>query len=354
MESNISGFSEKQSGLGLVIDQLYAFFFKSRKQQYVVYAVTFLVAFSYAIVSDLGFGKPQHEVVIESMVLASVLLISLPLAYVLGRIRRVERSSIKLHSTEPSAWGQALGEPSFAFASAFSRAHIGELTNALRMIQSNEERQRHTQDLIATLISSIDKAQQDLPYAIKDIAQSISKGQSAQLQDQLDGIGRNLQETISVGLSVALEHRNTHLVAMLSEAIEKHNQDFVRLLSQTLEQQTGNFSTLLEQLAQIPESSERDRFRARIRERQDVRRSGTFQTLEFRRSIPKRNVIIYDAEGRFIHVPNEGARSTASTADQGRVVYDSGSHYGVLLKEEKPGSDTPEAQAPEPLPQNVK
>lgn len=256
MERDINGVPEEQSRLGSVIDNLYRFFFKSRKQQYVIYAATFLIALSYAIVSDLVFRKPQHDVVIESIVLASILLICLPLAYVSGSLRRADRIETKFHSTESPATVQALGEPSDAF---FSYAHTSELTNALRIIQSIEQRQLETQDFIAKVISRIDAGQQHNRSAIEAIARTVGAGQGTHLQEQFDVIAKHLHEAVASGLSVTLEQRNTHLVAILSEAIERHNEDFLRRLSRILEQRSGTSF-------QIPESNESD-LRIKLRRR---------------------------------------------------------------------------------------
>jgi hypothetical protein len=90
MESKLSSITEKQTKFGLVVDYSFEFFFQNRKRQYTVYAIAFFIAFVYAIVSGLVFGRPEESVVVESIALASLLLIALPVAYVLGRMKEVE------------------------------------------------------------------------------------------------------------------------------------------------------------------------------------------------------------------------------------------------------------------------
>lgn len=70
----------------LVVDRLYEFYFRNRKGQYVVYLLVFLISIGYMAISDLVFRRSQRSSAIEGIIVISILLVTLPLAYSLGSI----------------------------------------------------------------------------------------------------------------------------------------------------------------------------------------------------------------------------------------------------------------------------
>ena len=74
-------------GFDLLVDRLYEFYFRRRKQQYFIYALAFGVSFVYATIAHFVFGRPDVSAVYDAVVLASVIVFSLPFAYILGFIR---------------------------------------------------------------------------------------------------------------------------------------------------------------------------------------------------------------------------------------------------------------------------
>lgn len=243
MESRAS-LPKTQTRLGLFIDHSYEFFFFNRRRQYTVYAIVFSVAFTYAIVSDLVFAKPELSVVIESITLAFLLLIALPATYILGSIKGVERTV----PDDEVRQIRAVPEPDFDWATP-SYLPLADLGNALKTIQSNLANQQQTQDLITRAICSFDSAQRSFPVIVQELAQMIAGIEGNQIREQLRDATISLHEIANLISKLSGQDRQ-HLVSVFSEVMEKQNDQFAKIVSEVLERQNKQIAEIIDRVAE--------------------------------------------------------------------------------------------------------
>jgi hypothetical protein len=72
-----------QSSMNAFSEELYDFYLRNRKPQYIIYGITFFITLTFAVVNDLLTGKPEETVVIESIIFGAILLIVISFGYIL-------------------------------------------------------------------------------------------------------------------------------------------------------------------------------------------------------------------------------------------------------------------------------
>ncbi len=77
------------SGSVSFIDRLHQFQFHDAKGQFIVFALTAIIALAYALINDLLLGRPERNVMVESAILTAILVVTLTAAYNSGFISSI-------------------------------------------------------------------------------------------------------------------------------------------------------------------------------------------------------------------------------------------------------------------------